>query len=125
MYQRQVSFKEAVTRALKQNYFNFEGRASRSEYWWFCLFQVILGCVVSVLFSFSQTLYLTMSGVVNLALLLPSLGLSVRRLHDTNHSGWWLLIGLVPFIGLIVLLVWFIQDSEHHPNPYGPEPNVI
>lgn len=125
MYQRQVSFREAVTRALKENYCNFEGRASRSEYWWFCLFQVILGCVVSVLFSFSQTLYLTMSGVVNLALLLPSLGLSVRRLHDTNHSGWWLLIGLVPFIGLIVLLVWFIQDSEHHPNQYGPEPNVI
>lgn len=125
MYQRQVSFTEAVTRALTLNYCNFEGRSSRSEYWWFCLFQFILGCVVSAIFSFSDTLNLIMSGVVSLALLLPDLGLAVRRLHDTNHSGWWLFLALIPVIGAIVLFIWFIQDSEHHPNQYGPEPNVM
>ena len=125
MYQRQVSFTEAVTRALKQNYCNFEGRASRSEFWWFYLFSLLLGWAIGLIFMFSDTLELIVSGVVSLALLLPSLGLGVRRLHDTNHSGWWLLLWFVPVIGWIVLLIWLIQDSEHHPNQYGPEPNVI
>lgn len=125
MYQRQVSFTEAVTRALTQNYCNFEGRSSRSEFWWFYLFTLLVGWGISLVFMFSDTLEIIMNGVATLALLLPNLGLSVRRLHDTNHSGWWMFLWFVPVIGWIVLLIWFIQDSEHHPNQYGPEPNVM
>ena len=71
MNQRQVTFVEAVKMALQQNYCNFEGRSSRSEYWWFVLFNFILSAVISLVFSFSQTVELIMSGVVSLALLLP------------------------------------------------------
>ncbi len=124
MIQRQVTFVEAVKMALQQNYCNFSGRSSRSEYWWFALFSFVLSTAVSVVFGFSDTLYMVASGVVSLGLLLPGLGLAVRRLHDTNHSGWWLLISLIPLVGAIVLLIWFVKDSEHHPNQYGPEPNL-
>lgn len=110
--------------ALQKNYCNFDGRSSRSEFWWFYLFTVIVGFVVGMVFSFSQTVEMIVSGVVNLALLLPNLGLAVRRLHDTDRSGWWVLIGLIPLIGWILLIIWFVQDSQHHPNQYGPEPNV-
>ncbi len=125
MNQRQVTFVEAVKMALQQNYCNFEGRSSRSEYWWFVLFNFILSAVISLVFSFSQTVELIMSGVVSLALLLPGLGLAVRRLHDTGRSGWWLFLALIPIVGAVILLIWMIQPSQEHPNQYGPEPNVM
>ena len=65
------------------------------------------------------------SGIVNLVLLLPGLGLCVRRLHDTNRSGWWILIGFIPVVGWILLIVWFCQDSQRGSNQYGPEPNLV
>ncbi|MGN1172458.1 MAG: DUF805 domain-containing protein [Muribaculaceae bacterium] len=110
MYQRQVSFGEAISRAFN-NYANFNGRASRSEYWWFALFNFILGCIPFV------------NILAGLALLIPSLALGARRLHDTGRSGWWLLLALIPF-GAIVLLVFFCQDSQPMPNEYGPVPNT-
>ena len=128
MYQRQVSFKEAVVRALSQNYCNFSGRASRSEYWWFYLFSCIVSWVVSIIVSlFSSdlsTMYIA-SMIVGLAFLLPGLGIAVRRLHDIGKSGWWLFISLIPLIGAILLLVWFCKDSEMEPNEYGPVPNLV
>lgn len=127
MYQRQVSFKEAVVRALSQNYCNFSGRASRSEYWWFYLFSCIVSWVVSIIVSlFSSdlsTMYIA-SMIVGLAFLLPGLGIAVRRLHDIGKSGWWLFISLIPLIGAILLLVWFCKDSQMEPNEYGPVPNL-
>ena len=128
MYQRQVSFKEAVVRALTQNYCNFSGRASRSEYWWFYLFTCIVSWVVSIVVSlFSSdlsTMYIA-SMVVGLAFLLPSLGIAVRRLHDIGKSGWWMFISLIPLIGAIILLVWWCKDSQMEPNEYGPVPNLV
>lgn len=128
MYQRQVSFKEAVVRALSQNYCNFSGRASRSEYWWFYLFSCIVSWVVSIIVSlFSSdlsTMYIA-SMIVGLAFLLPGLGIAVRRLHDIGKSGWWLFISLIPLIGAILLLVWFCKDSQMEPNEYGPVPNLV
>ena len=62
--------------------------------------------------------------VLGLALLLPGLGLSVRRLHDIGKSGWWLLIALIPLVGAIILLVWYCKESDFEPNEYGPVPNV-
>ena len=128
MYQRQVSFKEAVVRALTQNYCNFSGRASRSEYWWFYLFSCIVSWVVSIIVSlFSSdlsTMYIA-SMVVGLAFLLPSLGIAVRRLHDIGKSGWWMFISLIPLIGAIILIVWWCKDSQMEPNEYGPVPNLV
>lgn len=130
MYQRQATFSEAVNSALKEHYCDFNGRASRSQFWWFELFTFIISTCFSILFT--GFTYLDMTGVseiiyginvvVGLALLLPSLGLSVRRLHDINKSGWWLLIGLIPLIGTILLLVWFCKDSDMTPNQYGEVP---
>ncbi len=125
MYQRQVTFKEAIVSALQQNYCNFSGRASRSEFWWFALFNFILSAVISIVFCWSQNAMNIVTGLVNLALLLPSLGLAVRRLHDIGKSGWWIFISLIPIIGWILLIVWYCKDSQMEPNEYGPVPNLV
>ncbi|MCM1377884.1 MAG: DUF805 domain-containing protein [Clostridium sp.] len=124
MFQRQLSFSEAVNRALAVNYCNFSGRASRSEYWWFALFCIIASAVIGIVFSFSNTLEAIVSSIVSLALLLPGLGLSVRRLHDIGKSGVWILVGLIPIVGQIFLIIWYCTPSQTAPNEYGPVPNV-
>ena len=126
-----MSFPAAIRSVLTQ-YVGFTGRARRSEYWWFALFTVLVGLVGTgpdrVL---GTTLGATSAGpgsigvigiIVNLALLLPTLAVAVRRLHDTDRSGWWLLIGLVPIVGAIVLLVFFVMDSTPGTNRFGANP---
>ncbi len=125
MYQRQVTFKEAVERALMLNYCNFSGRASRSEFWWYSLFTFILSAAISIVFCWSQNAMNIITGLVNLALLLPSLGLAVRRLHDIDKSGWWIFISLIPVVGWILLIVWYCKDSQMEANEYGPVPNMV
>lgn len=125
MYQRQVSFKEAVVRALQQNYCSFRGRASRSEFWWFQLFYFILSVVISIVLCWSENVAQIVSYIIGLALLLPSLGLAVRRLHDIGKCGWWIFISLIPLVGAIILLVWYCKDSQMEPNKYGPVPNMV
>ncbi len=124
MYQRQLTFKEAVESALKNNYCNFDGRASRSQYWWFYLFQIIVSVVLYCLSPILGSSVTTLATLINLALLLPALGLCFRRLHDTGKSGWWMLISLTG-IGILVLLVFFAQNSEMRANEYGPVPNMV
>ena len=129
--QRQVSFGEAVKRAF-QNYCNFEGRASRSEYWWFALFTMIIVFPFSFASGFMQGLtgsddpnvFTFICGIIELALFLPSLGLAVRRLHDIGKSGWWWLLSFACCIGPIVLIIWFIKESDPVENEYGPVPNI-
>lgn len=125
MYQRQLNFGEAVQRAVTVNYCNFQGRASRSEYWWFFLFCFIVGAVISTLFFWSETMETIVSGIFSLALLLPSLGLAVRRLHDTGRSGWWIFINLIPFLGTLVYLYFVVQPSQPVPNQWGGVPNLV
>jgi uncharacterized membrane protein YhaH (DUF805 family) len=128
MYQKQLSFGEAVNKALAQNYCNFSGRASRSEYWWYALFTMILGAVIGFvlgIFGAGSTAVSVIQGLVSLALLLPGLGLCVRRLHDISKSGWWIFISLVPLLGAILLIVWFCKPSDAGMNQYGPEPNMV
>lgn len=127
MYQRQLSFGEAVSRALNL-YCCFTGRASRSEYWWWVLFTAIIGVAVSVLcaiFGLGQNATSIVSGIISLFFLLPGLGLAWRRLHDIGRGGGWYFIGLVPVVGWIFLLVWFCQQSEPGDNRFGPEPNMV
>lgn len=126
MYQYQVSFSQAVRMAF-DSYCRFQGRSSRSEYWWWVLFVAILSFCIGIIESilgFSMTAVQTTSGILSLVLLLPGLGLSVRRLHDINKSGWWILLGLIPVVGAIVLIIWFAQNSQMQDNQYGPVPNM-
>lgn len=128
VYPDRMSFTAAVRSVLSQ-YVQFGGRARRSEYWWFVLFSILVGIVAAILDvalgtdSSSSAWSAGLVGtLVNLALLLPSLAVGVRRLHDTNRSGWWLLIALIPLVGAIVLIVFFVQDSTPGPNRFGPSP---
>lgn len=99
-----MTFQESI-RVCFAKYADFSGRASRSEYWWFFLFDTLGFVGLSMI---NDVLGL----VFYLATLLPSLAAGARRLHDTDRSGWWLLIGLVPIIGVIVLVVFLVQDSK-------------
>ena len=116
--------------ALK-NYVGFSGRSRRSEYWYFTLFYLVIAIVLSVLdgivFGGSVDGKGTpvLSGLFMLAMLLPSIAVGIRRLHDTDRSGWWLLIGLVPLVGFIVLIVFFVQDSRPGDNRFGANPKGV
>ena len=107
--------------AVLKKYADFSGRARRREYWMFVLINFLIGCGLAVIAAFAQSLNF-LSWLYTLAVLVPSIAVSVRRLHDTGRSGWWLLIGLVPLVGLIVLLVFFFQDSAPGDNQYGRNP---
>lgn len=106
-----IAFVDAVKRAFAK-YATFTGRASRSEYWWFFLFNVIVSVVLTIVFA-------PLSGLYSLATLIPGVAIGVRRLHDIGRSGWWLLIGLVPLVGVVVLIVFFVMASEPRQNQYG------
>jgi uncharacterized membrane protein YhaH (DUF805 family) len=114
-----MTFGAAISSVLTQ-YTGFSGRARRSEYWYFFLFNVLVSIVAGVIDTALNSPVLGI--IVTLGLLLPSIAVSVRRLHDTGRSGWWLLISLVPLVGAIVLLVFQCQDSEPGANRFGPSP---
>ncbi len=112
--------------ALKK-YAVFRGRAQRSEYWFFVLFYTLIAIVLAIVDGVTGTYSRSagvglLGGIFTLAMLVPSLAVSVRRLHDTDRSGWWLLIGLVPVIGVIVLIIFFVLDSQPGANRFGPYP---
>lgn len=109
--------------ALKK-YAVFSGRAQRAEYWYFFLFNLIICIVVQIIgaAAHSATVALTIVTIYGLALILPSLAVAVRRLHDTNHSGGWWFINLVPLIGGIWFFVLTVLDSTPGDNKYGPNP---
>lgn len=113
-----MGFAEAVRTALTK-YFDFSGRARRSEYWWFFLFAVLLYIAAAVVD------YLLGIGVVTLlalaALAVPSLAVGARRLHDTDRSGWLQLLGILPLLGLVVF-VWCVLDSKPEANRHGTSP---
>lgn len=101
-----------------KNYVNFEGRARRKEYWFFVLATMIVGIIVGILGEISNTGDL-LSGILNLAIFLPSIAVAARRLHDTNRSGWWQLIALT-IIGIIPLIIWLATETKQESNQWGP-----
>jgi len=138
---------------LKNKYAQFDGRATRSEFWYFVLFNLIVSIILGILdgvlgtnytyematstmattsvemtsVSMTQTIGYLQS-FYSLAVLIPSLAVSIRRLHDTGKSGWWILLGVIPvinFIGIFVLLFFYVQDSQPGENQYGPNPKEI
>lgn len=112
-----------------RKYAVFHGRARRKEYWMFFLFNFIIAFVLGIIERIAgiapQIDQSLLAGIYGLATLVPGLAVSVRRLHDTDHSGWWLFIGLIPLIGSIVLLVFMVRDSQPGENQYGPSPKEI
>ena len=112
-----------------KKYAVFNGRARRKEYWYYYLFYMLTYIVLIIIdvvagtFSAEAGMGL-LSGIYTLSVLIPSIAVGVRRLHDTNRSGWWLLIGLIPIIGAIVLIVFLASDSKPEENQYGPNPKA-
>lgn len=111
-----------------KKYAVFSGRARRKEYWMFTLVNVIISAVLSVLDTIIGTTNDTGNGLLStlygLAVLLPSIAVTVRRLHDTDRSAWWLLILLVPVIGWIVMVVFMVLEGNPGDNRYGPDPKA-
>ena len=114
-----MGFAEAVKKCLS-NFATFSGRARRSEYWFFYLFFILVAIAAAIVDGVIGT-YPLLYAIAVLALLIPMLAVTVRRLHDTSKSGWYLLVALIPLVGGIILLVWTVQDS-HGPNEHGPSP---
>jgi uncharacterized membrane protein YhaH (DUF805 family) len=117
-----MSFADAI-KSVYTNYVNFQGRARRSEYWWFYLFYILaIAVLAGVLGAMNESVGDLLAGLFVLGTIIPLLAVGVRRLHDTGRSGWWILIGLVPVVGFIVLIIFFVGDSEAGANKYGPNP---
>ncbi|KZN49159.1 DUF805 domain-containing protein [Pseudoalteromonas luteoviolacea] len=105
-----------------KNYAVFEGRARRKEYWMFFLFNIIVSVILGFIDGLLGTSFLGI--IYALAIFVPTLALSVRRLHDTGRSGWWMLIAFIPIIGTLALFVFFILEGEESENQYGLNPKV-
>ena len=110
-----------------KKYAVFDGRARRKEYWMFFLINLVVSVVLiaidNLIGTFSHQAGVgLLQGLYSLAVLIPSIAVTVRRLHDTGRTGWWILIGLIPFIGGIILLIFMVLDSEPGTNQYGPNP---
>jgi uncharacterized membrane protein YhaH (DUF805 family) len=110
-----------------KKYADFSGRARRMEYWMFSLISLLIMCGLVIVdamlgVDIGEQGIGILSAIYVLAVLVPSLAVSVRRLHDTDRTGWWVLVGLVPFVGDIVLLIFFVLDGTPGDNRFGPNP---
>lgn len=111
-----------------RKYAVFKGRSTRSEYWYFTLFNIlavgVFGLIDQLMGTFNfDAGYGPLSAIYTLAMILPSLGVSIRRLHDTGRSGWWFMITIIPVIGLLVFWYFALLDSDPNPNEYGESPS--
>jgi uncharacterized membrane protein YhaH (DUF805 family) len=100
------------------NYVNFQGRARRAEFWWFFLANLIVFVVLGILTAIVKV-FVVVEVIVALGLILPSIAVAVRRLHDSDKSAWFLLLGFVPFVGGIIMIVLYCLDSTRGTNQYG------
>ena len=137
MFQYRVSYGVAVRRAFS-NYATFYGRASRSEYWWFYLFFIVVfyalygaGMILMVTGEYNYSalgiigiIIMILACFAGLACALPSWAVTIRRLHDTGRSGWNCCWGLIPFVGMIIVIILLAQPSQMQVNQYGPIPNI-
>lgn len=106
-----------------KNYVGFSGRASRREFWMFVLVNAIISFAISLVFGFiNRDISDLVQGLYILAIIIPNIALSFRRLHDINKSAWWYLLILIPIVGAIILIVWAIKPGDTGPNQYGPDP---
>lgn len=109
-----------IKSVILKNYVNFQGRATRAEFWWFFLFNFLVSLILSLMGKAGTTL----QGLWSLAILLPQLGLSARRLHDIGKTGWLLLLGFIPIVGWVILIIWWAKEGDPTENQYGPVPET-
>ena len=127
------TFTEYFIDTLKNRYADFSGRATRSEYWYFALYNILISIAFYVMIIFGaltdSTLFLSLGGgsimILSFGLIIPSLAVAVRRLHDIGKSGWHYLLGMIPLAGPIILLVFFCTDSEQGENNWGSNPKEM
>ena len=117
-----MTFSEAISSGFR-NYVGFSGRASRSEFWFWILFTVLVGLFTTIidLRILSSKIQL-ISSIWSLVTFLPSLAIGVRRLHDADRSGWWLLLAFIPLIGFVVLIVFWCLEGTRGSNRFGSDP---
>ena len=115
-----MGFFDWYLKCVKLHYADFEGRARRTEYWMFVLANLLITIGLYVIFHLIHLP--VVASLYSLAVLIPALAVGARRLHDTGKSGWWLLIGLIPVIGTIVLIIFFATEGTRGANEYGPDP---
>lgn len=118
-----MSFGDAI-RATFGNYANFSGRSRRAEYWYFLLFVLLAYAVIMLLVATRPTVGIFLSLLFILALIIPGMALNIRRLHDIDHSGWWMLVGFVPLLGGLILLIWHCTPGTAGPNRFGSDPKA-
>jgi uncharacterized membrane protein YhaH (DUF805 family) len=115
---------EKVINCLTKDYANFSGRASRSEYWYFVLFSILVAIILSFLGTVSglKPIFSIIDFIFRLGILIPTIAVLARRLHDLDKSGWWQLIGLVPLLGGIYLLILCCTRGTEGTNSFGDDP---
>lgn len=106
-----------------ERFAKFDGRAGRAEFWWFVLANLVVYVALAILMAIADIFIILYIGY-GLAMIVPSIAVAIRRLHDTDKSGWMLLLGLIPFVGAILLIVFYAAEGTNGPNQYGagPEP---
>lgn len=121
-----MDLKPAVETVLREKYTDFSGRAMRSEFWWFVLFVFIVSSILSLidmmLFSGVLEDIGPLNAMFSLIMLIPSIAVTARRLHDIGKSGWWQLLFLIPIIGFLIIVWWAATKGDDGPNEYGPDP---
>ena len=120
-----MNFQQAVTSAFSK-YVTFSGRAARSEFWYFALFCFVGGLFLSgldaILFGWMSGDVRVLGAIFSLVTVLPSISVAVRRLHDTERSGWWWWLVLIPIVGWIILIIWYATEGTKGDNDYGADP---
>lgn len=103
-----------------ERYAKFDGRSRRAEFWWYFLANLIISVVLNIVdFGIGLSGFGVLSTIYGLAVLIPGLAVGIRRLHDTDKSGWWLLLALIPIVGIIVLIVFWATEGTRGDNRYG------
>ena len=112
--------------AVLKNYVGFSGRARRKEYWMFALFNAIIFVVLAILAAVTRSFFFwILYGIYGQAVLIPSIAVAWRRMQDTGRHGLWILLGLIPFVGGIILLIFMILPGTPGPNEFGPDPVAV